>query len=498
MLKKFRKLLSLLLIAAMIVGLMPLYMKVDVQAAVLPDINYRAHVQDIGWMDYVKSGKTAGTVGQGKRMEALEIDLVSGKKSMIKYRAHAQSKGWMGWVNSGGMAGTTNEAKRIEAVQIKLTGAYEKLYDIYYRAHISQAGWMGWAKNGDTAGSEGYAMQMEAIEIKLVKKGQTIKDAAMPSAKMPDLRYKGHVQNIGWQDWVAAGKTGGTTGEAKRLEAMVVELKNFHGGDGIRYMAHVAQEGWHGWTTSGKVAGTTGKARAIEAVRIELIGYMNSFYDVYYRLHVKGHGWLGWAKNGEIAGTTGGGTRAEGIQIKLVVKDTAFNRQGEPYIDQTPKQADPGNSSIDTRINEFISEARWRDGVSWNDSNRPEISGHLGASGCVAYAADFVKYVYGKDNAFDGAKYYSTNEIRRGDVIQVNLVSHGSAVTAAATHTFVVLGRTGNELYVAEGNVINPKTGSIAVAVTNGTWHISGNNLIRNTPGSVWEIVYSINQAVHF
>ena len=41
----------------------------DVNAAYVPDINYRAHVQDIGWMDYVKSGVTAGSIGNGKRRQ---------------------------------------------------------------------------------------------------------------------------------------------------------------------------------------------------------------------------------------------------------------------------------------------------------------------------------------------------------------------------------------------------------------------------------------------
>ena len=40
------------------------------------DIYYRTHVQNIGWMDWVKNGETAGTVGQALRMEGIEIELV--------------------------------------------------------------------------------------------------------------------------------------------------------------------------------------------------------------------------------------------------------------------------------------------------------------------------------------------------------------------------------------------------------------------------------------
>ena len=60
------------------------------------------------------------------------------------------------------------------------------------------------------------------------------------------------------------------------------------------------------------------------------------------------------------------------------------------------------------------------------------------------------------------------------------------------------VGRTGNELYVAEGNAYNSRTKkSNVVSVGNGTWHIVGNTLVRNTPGSIYEIIYQIKQAYH-
>ena len=44
-------------------------------------------------------------------------------------------------------------------------------YDIYYRVHSQTYGWLGWAKNGESAGTEGQAKRLEAIEIQLVEKG---------------------------------------------------------------------------------------------------------------------------------------------------------------------------------------------------------------------------------------------------------------------------------------------------------------------------------------
>ena len=40
------------------------------------------------------------------------------------------------------------------------------------------------------------------------------------------IMYQAHVEKIGWQDWNGNGKTAGTTGECKRLEAIKIELEN--------------------------------------------------------------------------------------------------------------------------------------------------------------------------------------------------------------------------------------------------------------------------------
>lgn len=40
------------------------------------DVVYRVHVQDIGWMDWVKNGQIAGKPNSDKRVEKLEVKLV--------------------------------------------------------------------------------------------------------------------------------------------------------------------------------------------------------------------------------------------------------------------------------------------------------------------------------------------------------------------------------------------------------------------------------------
>ena len=114
----------------------------------------------------------AGTTGQNKQVEAIQIDLKYPEYSGgIKYKSHIQDIGWQSYVSNGTVSGTVGRNKEMEAICIELTGEMAEKYDVYYQVHSSEFGWLGWAKNGEKAGSEGYARQMEAIRIQLVEKG---------------------------------------------------------------------------------------------------------------------------------------------------------------------------------------------------------------------------------------------------------------------------------------------------------------------------------------
>ena len=150
-----------------------------------------------------------------------------------------------------------------------------------------------------------------------------------PCASAENFSYQANVEGVGWMPDVALGEVAGTTGQAKRMEALII---NFNGG--IKYSAHVQNIGWQPWAYSGEVAGTVGQNLRMEAVRIQMVGRTEQYYDVYYRVHVQNIGWLGWAKNGEPAGTAGAALRMEAIQIQLVEKGSEFNRGDKPAFAQ--------------------------------------------------------------------------------------------------------------------------------------------------------------------
>lgn len=284
-------------------------------------ITYSVHAQTYGWMSDRIDGKTAGTVGEAKRLESLKVSLrnpsVSGG---VRYRAYCQTYEWLDWAENGEEAGTTGEAKRMEAVQIELTGEMANKYDIYYRVHCQSYGWLDWAKNGEMAGSSDYAKRMEAIQIVLVEKGGNAPGNTDTPNVQSHIKYQTHVQTYGWQSQKMEGVTAGTAGEAKRLEAVKIELMNLKQEGSVEYRTHVQTYGWGDWVSDGQVSGSEGEAKRLEAIQIRLTGALADEYDIYYRVHSQTYGWLDWAKNGEYAGTTGIAKRLEAIEIRLVKK----------------------------------------------------------------------------------------------------------------------------------------------------------------------------------
>ena len=301
------------------------------------ELSYRVHVQTHGWQDDKHSGETAGTTGQSKRLEAMELSIKNAPyEGGIEYRTHVQTYGWQDWVSDGEVSGTSGQAKRLEAMQIRLTGELAEHYDVYYRVHAQTYGWLGWAKNGERAGTASYGKRLEAMEIVLVEKGQGLEETGQ-AYYAPVVQYQTHVQTYGWQKKMADGATSGTVGEGKRLEAIKINLFDsealgYEGG--IEYRTHVQTYGWQDWVSDGGMSGTSGESKRLEALEVRLTGELANHYDVYYRVHCQTLGWLGWAKNGDSAGTEGFSKRLEGVEICLVDKNSADvpDTSGQAYV----------------------------------------------------------------------------------------------------------------------------------------------------------------------
>ncbi|CVI71919.1 Thermophilic serine proteinase precursor [Clostridiales bacterium CHKCI001] len=137
---------------------------------------------------------------------------------------------------------------------------------------------------------------------------------------IPELSYRTHVQNIGWQSWVENGVMAGTKGRSLRVEAIEIIGTNLPEESSIVYRTHVQNIGWQPWVENGAMAGTKGRSLRIEAIQIKLTGELEKRYNIVYRTHVQNIGWQSWVENGAMAGTKGQSLRVEAIQIKLEKK----------------------------------------------------------------------------------------------------------------------------------------------------------------------------------
>ena len=125
-------------------------------------IGYRVHLEQDGWQDWKFDGEMAGTTGQAKRLEGLQIDY----KGDVYAKAHIQDIGWVdyGKIDINTIIGTEYQAKRLECLCLK--GNFK------YRVHLQDTGWTCWT-NADgicTLGSVGQGLRIEAIEIKEIDK----------------------------------------------------------------------------------------------------------------------------------------------------------------------------------------------------------------------------------------------------------------------------------------------------------------------------------------
>lgn len=120
-------------------------------------IKYRAHVEDIGWQDWVSDDEVAGTTGESKRMEAIQIDA----PFEIEAQAHIGDIGWVdyGKINKDTIIGTVGESRRLECLRFK--GKFR------YRVHLQNYGWTPYTEADGvcTLGTVGEYLRIEAIQI---------------------------------------------------------------------------------------------------------------------------------------------------------------------------------------------------------------------------------------------------------------------------------------------------------------------------------------------
>lgn len=395
------------------------------------DVSYQAYVQPGVWQSEVSSLEDtfSGTTDQGKQIQGIKMNLrTQAYTGDITYQLYTQTYGWLDPVKNNEVSGKPTEGKRAEALRINLTGEMAKNYDIYYRVYAQKFGWLDWAKNGESAGTSGYGYRMEGYQVKLVLKGTAAPGPTDNKYKgQPiDIFYQSYIQPGVWQTGVSTEKDeiSGTTGEAKQIEAIKMNLREQTYTGDITYQLHVQTYGWLNPVKNNEISGKPTEGKRAEALRINLTGDMAKNYDIYYRVHSQTFGWLDWAKNGESAGTSGYGYRMEAYQVKLVPKgSTAPGPTGTSYKGQP----------MDILYQSYVQPGLWQSGVS---TEKDEISGTIGESKQIEgvklnlreqkYAGDITYQLYVQtygwlDAVKNNQESGKIGEGKRGEALRINL-----------------------------------------------------------------------------
>lgn len=159
-------------------------------------VEYRGHIQNIGNYPtdgtWVQGPTQLGTVGKSLRLEGFWIQLTNKPANVnIQYRVHVQNVGWMAPVQNGNFAGTEGKSQRIEAIEITLVndqGNAVTGYSVQYKGHIQDQGDTAWFTNGQQLGTTGLNRRLEALEVKIVQTqaDMTAYDAIVVKANAAD------------------------------------------------------------------------------------------------------------------------------------------------------------------------------------------------------------------------------------------------------------------------------------------------------------------------
>ena len=143
----------------------------------------------------------------------------------------------------------------LTAEQLK---AYATPTIIKYRTHCQTYGWMAWVSNGEWSGTTGKAKRLEAIQIN--------------PPEGVELEIVVHLQKIGDKPYcnIVHGNNIviGTTGESRRMEGISIRCTKNTTGLTLKYQGHRQTYGDTKICSDGEYCGTRGESKRLEAIRI--------------------------------------------------------------------------------------------------------------------------------------------------------------------------------------------------------------------------------------
>ena len=317
-----------------------------------------------------------GTIGKRNGIEALRIKLNNDDNYTIKYRAYVRNVGWQNWKYDGEMAGTTGQSKPIEAIEIILMpkvyratigfdNVSQTIYDEechltgFYLANVPNPTLEAYIDNrpvnnlmtlsannniyneqegyGDKTNTSKpmydiflteeyvYALKSGNHLFKLVVKNNGATILSKEYTLKVDIDNL-HIRYTSDSFNQPISQIDDSALEATQIANLKVELLNNKENIKLESLAYFKNLGWQSQWVSNNSPMVAGD-RQIQAVRFKL---NSDKYSIQYKVKING-AWQDYAYDGEYAGMINQGYTISAIRIKIVPKIVEL--KGKVFID---------------------------------------------------------------------------------------------------------------------------------------------------------------------
>lgn len=153
-------------------------------ASAYPGVEYRACSENSGWFDWVRNKETAGDIAKGEKLQVVKMILTDTNKGGIEYKTYVLGQGWQKNATNGDASGGT---AGIQGIKVSLFGDIKGQYSVRYRVHMMNGDWTEWVKDGALAGATSGTTVIDAYEAVLAEKegAEVVTDAVDYSKDLP-------------------------------------------------------------------------------------------------------------------------------------------------------------------------------------------------------------------------------------------------------------------------------------------------------------------------
>ena len=153
-------------------------------ASAYPGVEYRACLENSGWLDWVRNKETSGDITKGEKLRVIKMILTDTNEGGIAYTTYAMGEGWQEKATNGDATGSISG---IQGIKVALFGDISTKYSVKYRVHMLNGDWTEWVKDAAVAGVTSGNSVIDGYEAVLIGKdgNEVITEAVDYSKDLP-------------------------------------------------------------------------------------------------------------------------------------------------------------------------------------------------------------------------------------------------------------------------------------------------------------------------